>query len=268
VEDKINEIWHALKAKASVEELAFLKKCFRAYSSKGHLANIKTDLQFMYRMSPPPQRVLDFGCGIGLQSYLLAHAGYKVYGLETIEDKSLEGFLKGKAETHIKSRDESIKNVWDVIRIRQKAEFRFYDGVVIPHQDGFFDAVVAYAVIEHIPPVEVGGIMNEINRVLRRGGLFYIFQLPQRGSYTEFIARNLGLESHEYLWNPSEIRSALELGGFDVLKCEKADMVINHPYRVVNPVYGLLKILNRFLIHTPLSYFAHHLTAVAQKPST
>jgi SAM-dependent methyltransferase len=266
MEDKISEIWLALKAKASVEELTFLKKCFRAYSSKGHLANVKADLRFMYRMSPPPQRVLDFGCGIGLQSYLLAHAGYEVHGLETVEDKSLEGFLKGKAETHIKTRDESMKNVWDVIRVRQNVEFRFYDGAVIPYQDGFFNAVVAYAVVEHIPPVEVNGVMMEVNRVLKNGGLFYIFQLPQRSSYTEFIARNLGMESHEYLWSLSEIRGALKQCGFDVLTCEKADMVINHPYKVINPIFGLLKIVNRFLIHTPLSYFAHHLTAIAQKP--
>lgn len=265
MEEKIGEIWDALKAKASVEELAFLRKCFRAYSSKGHLANVKSDLQFIRRMSPPPRRVLDFGCGIGLQSYLLAHAGYDVHGLETVEDKSLEGFLKGKAETHIKTRDESMKNVWDVIRARQKVEFRFYDGAVIPYRDGFFDAVVAYAVLEHIPPVEVPGLLREINRVLKKGGSFYIFQLPQRSSYTEFIARNLGLESHEYLWSPSKVRRSLEKGGFNVLMCEKADMLINHPYKLVNPVFSLLKMVNRVLIHTPLSYFAHHLTAIAKK---
>ena len=267
MEDRIKEVWSTLAGRVSVEELAFLKKCFRAYSSKGHLANVKADLQFMYDMSPPPQRVLDFGCGIGLQSYLMACAGYEVHGLETVEDKSLEGFLKGKAEIHIRSRDESMKSVWDIIRARQKVEFRFYGGVTIPYQDNFFNTVVAYAVIEHIPLSEVGGIMNEINRILKPGGLFYIYQLPQRSSYTEFIARHLGMESHEYLWSICEIQKTLELASFEIVKTEKVDMLINHPYKIVNHIFGFLKILNRFLIRTPLSYFAHHLTVLAKKSS-
>ena len=248
-----------------MEELTFLKKCFRAYSSKAHIRNVMHDLEVLKNLSSPPQKILDFGCGIGLQSFLLAKMGYKVIGLETVEDKSLDGFLKGKAESHIKSREESMDNVWCVINKRTKINFRFYDGKKIPFDDGDFDIVFAYAVLEHIPPIELPNILTGINRVLRKDGLFYIFQLPQRTSYTEFIARKLGMESHEFLWDLKTVNEMLEEHGLMTIYSEKVDMLINHPYKIVNPLSPIIDPLNRLLCHTPLSYFAHHLTIISKK---
>ena len=261
----VSEIWDDVSKSVTLDELTFLRKCFRAYSSKAHIRNVMHDLEILKKLSPPSQRILDFGCGIGLQSFLLAKAGYQVIGLETVEDKSLDGFLKGKAESHIKSREESMENVWQVINKKTKINFKFYDGKKIPYQDGHFDIVFAYAVLEHIPPIEVPNIINEIHRVLRTNGLFYIFQLPQRTSYTEFIARKLGMESHEFLWDLKTVNSLLDKNGLRTIYSEKVDMLINHPYKIVNPLSPIIDPLNKFLSHTPLSYFAHHLTIISQK---
>ncbi len=261
----ISEIWGELQNLVSSEELAFLRKCFRAYSSKGHLNNVIDDLKILQRKSPPLQKILDFGCGIGLQSYLLANMGYNVIGLETVEDKSLDGFFKGKAEEHKRTRDESMKNVWRLIQNKVKVNFQFYDGMHIPFDNESFDIVFTYAVIEHIPPEELHNILKEIKRVLKKKGLFYIFQLPQKTSYTEFIARKLGMESHEYLWSYNSIKRLLNNLGFDIIFFERADMLINHPYQLINPIYPVLRVLNKFLLHTPLSKFAHHLTIISKK---
>lgn len=263
--DLIIDIWKELQKLMSAEELTFLRKCFRAYSSKAHLLNVMEDIKIFKKISPPPQKILDFGCGIGLQSYLLAKNGYEVYGLETVEDKSLDGFLKGKADEHKRTRDESMKNVWKLIKNKVNVRFQFYDGMHIPFADEYFDAVFTYAVIEHIPPEEVNDIIKEIRRILKRNGFFYIFQLPQRTSYTEFIARKLGMESHEYLWSYSSIKGLLNNLGFEVVFFERADMLINHPYQLVNPFYPVLQVLNKFLLHTPLSKFAHHMTIISKK---
>jgi len=265
VEKLINGIWNDLKDKVSREELVFLRKCFRAYSSRGHMKNVVDDLVVMEKYTPPPGKVLDFGCGIGLQAYLLAHLGYDVYGLETVEDKSLDGFLKGKAETHIKSREESMRGVWETIQKKSRVHFQFYDGRNIPFPNGHFDVVLAYAVFEHIPPKEVPNIIKGVGRVLKPGGILYVFQLPQRTSYTEFVARKLGLESHEYLWSYSSINAALNRSGFKIKFYKQVDMMINHPYKVVNPLFPILKKVNKVLLQTPLAYFAHHLTVVAEK---
>jgi len=263
--DLITDIWKELQKLVSAEELTFLKKCFRAYSSKAHLANVMEDIKIFMRISPPPQKILDFGCGIGLQSYLLAKNGYEVYGLETVEDKSLDGFLKGKADEHKRTRDESMKNVWKLIKNKVNVKFQFYDGTHIPFADEYFDVVFTYAVIEHIPPEEANNILKEIRRISKKNGFFYIFQLPQRTSYTEFIARKLGMESHEYLWDYKQIKKLLNKIKFHIIFYERADMLINHPYKIINPLFPTLRLINKFLLHTPLSKFAHHLTVISKK---
>ncbi len=265
MEELIAGIWLDLKDKVSREELVFLRKCFRAYSSRGHMKNVVADLSLMKRFTPPPRKVLDFGCGIGLQAYLLAQLGYEVHGLETVEDKSLEGFLKGRAETHIRSREESMRGVWQAIQKKASVAFRFYDGRNIPYADGFFDAILAYAVFEHIPPDEIPAIVSNVRRVLKPGGVLYIFQLPQRTSWTEFVARKFGLESHDYLWDIGRVRQILEAAGFVIRHWERADMVVNHPYRFINPLFPALEFFNRVLLASPLSRFAHHLTVIGQK---
>lgn len=261
----IDAIWNELKDTVSLTELDFLKKCFRAYSSEAHVTNVMSDLEILKKLSPPPQKILDFGCGIGLQSFLLSNMGYTVYGLETVEDKSINGILKNKAESYKRTREESIKNMWKIVEGKANVKFQFYDGKNIPFTDSYFDLIFAYAVVEHIPLDEVSSIVNEINRVLKTKGMFYIFQLPQRTSYTEFITRNLGMESHEFLWYYKMITKLLNQTGFDVIFSQKVDMLVNHPYKIINPLFPILKVVNKFLLHTPLSYFAHHLTIISCK---
>ncbi len=265
MEVSIHDIWTALKNTSSLEELDFLKKCFRAYSSEAHIYNVTHDLGMVRKISPPPQTILDFGCGIGLQSYLLANIGYTVYGLETTDDKSLDGFLKGKAERHKITREESMKNVWKIIEHKTNVRFQFYDGKKIPFPDGHFDSVFTYAVLEHIPPDEIPNIVTEIQRVLKANGIFYIYQLPQRTSYTEFVARIIGLESHEFLWDYGRVEKLLKNKGLSIFFRDKVDLFINHPYRIVNPLFPIFRHLNKVLSSTPLSYFAHHLTVIARK---
>ncbi|GAH80665.1 unnamed protein product, partial [marine sediment metagenome] len=126
------------------------------------------------------------------------------------------------------------KNVWNVIKNKQNVKFQFYDGKKIPFSDSFFDIVFTYAVIEHIPPDEVSNIIKEIKRTLKTNGLYYIFQLPQRTSYTEFIARKLGMESHPFLWDFQVIKKLLKKENFDIIFSEKADMLMSE--RLINLV--------------------------------
>ncbi len=266
VAKEIGKIREELKSKASMSELPFLRKCFRAYSSRAHIANIARDLKIVKSYTPPPCSVLDFGCGIGLQTLLLAKLGYNVTGLETVEDKSLEGFFKGKGDEKIKTREQSMQDVWETINKYAPSNFRFYNGAKIPYENDHFDAVFAYAVIEHIPPAEVPAILEEIRRVLKTNGCFYVFQLPQQTSYTEFIARRLGMESHDYLYSISRITTLLEQHSFDTIYWERNDMLINHPDKLINPIFPILKGINYLLLHTVLNAFAHHLTIISRKP--
>jgi SAM-dependent methyltransferase len=265
--ERVNGLVAGLRQKAmSGEVLDFLNKCVRAYSSKAHLWNNCRDLELVTRLSPPPQKMLDFGCGIGIQSYLLAEMGYQVVGLETVFDKSLEGFLKQKAQPILDTRDRSMQAAWSVVKgCNRSVSFDVYDGTHLPYSNGTFDIVFSYAVLEHIPRPDVPAIVQGIHHVLKPGGLFYIFQLPQVNSYTEFLARKLNLEAHEFLWSFSEMDRVLEAAGFNVIRQERADMLFNHPHQLVNPLFSVLRPVNRFLLTTPLSEFCHHLTIVGRK---
>lgn len=263
----INKLIDDLKLELNdTKNLSLLIKCVRAYSSKVHIWNVLSDLELVKKFSPLSCKILDFGCGIGIQSYLLAIMGYEVTGLETVFDKSIDGFLKKKAKSYIESRDKNMTFVWDKIKTKLPTiRFETYNGRDIPYPNDTFDAVFSYAVIEHIPKEDVPRIIGEINRILRPGGVFYIFQLPQIYSYTEFIARQFNIESHKFLWKFSEIINILTKSGFEIILKKRVDMFFNHPYKLVNPFFTLVRIFDEFLLRTPLSFFCHHLTVVAKK---
>jgi ubiquinone/menaquinone biosynthesis C-methylase UbiE len=57
---------------------------------------------------------------------------------------------------------------WAVKRAAEncpQGKFYTYDGKTLPFTDGFFDAVVSWTVFQHIPPVEIGGVFDEVARV-------------------------------------------------------------------------------------------------------
>ena len=72
------------------------------------------------------------------------------------------------------------------------------DPVQLPFEDGGFDTVLSCGVLEHVHDPDTS--LDEIRRVLAPGGTF-VTNLPNRYSYTERIARLLGLYYHGRLPN-------------------------------------------------------------------
>jgi ubiquinone/menaquinone biosynthesis C-methylase UbiE len=93
------------------------------------------------------------------------------------------------------------------------------DAAKLPFKGGSFDVVVATAVIEHVP--EPGEMIDECNRVLKRGG---ICVLTTPDPLFERIATKIGhLEKGQHVktFKLSELSSLLESRGFKVLRAEK-----------------------------------------------
>lgn len=71
----------------------------------------------------------------------------------------------------------------DVAQIARDGVFYDLSGEKLPYADEFFDAILIFDVLEHAEKPEF--LLAEINRVLKRGGIFYCF-VPCEGDWTSF----------------------------------------------------------------------------------
>jgi ubiquinone/menaquinone biosynthesis C-methylase UbiE len=156
-----------------------------------------------------PGRTLDWGCGFGQVSQLLREAGVDVVPFDYRPERAEPGLEPLERypglETHVSP-----------------------DPVVLPFPDDSFDSALSCGVLEHVPDPD--GSLKELRRVLRPGGTFYVYNLPNRWSYVERIARILGLYYHGAL--PDDrvytLRTAtglLERHGFRVRQARRARML-------------------------------------------
>ena len=111
---------------------------------------------------PPSASCLDWGCGNGHFSFFLAQHGYRphAYALSDkplLLEKSTAAFTKGS------------------------------DRTALPYASATFDAVFGLGVLEHVAEHggDEAGSLAEIARVLKPGGLFFVFHLPNQWSWIE-----------------------------------------------------------------------------------
>jgi ubiquinone/menaquinone biosynthesis C-methylase UbiE len=159
-----------------------------------------------------PSRVLDWGCGLGQVSDLLLKAGLNVTSFDYRADapdavRPLERYPDVLA--HLSS-----------------------DPVALPYADESFDAVLSCGVLEHV--LDPDASLDEVARVLRRGGRFYVYKLPNRSSYLEWIARRLGgrlgmyyhgAEPNDRLYTAASARDIVQRHGYEIDELRLANML-------------------------------------------
>ncbi len=118
--------------------------------------------------------LLDWGCGYGQVSWLLRRRGLPVVSCD-IEERPARNAID-------MLKDVEINYLRDPIRLPYEAET--------------FGAVLSVGVLEHVGAENVDASLREVTRVLRPGGLFFIFMLPNRFSWAEFIADLRGVSVH------------------------------------------------------------------------
>ncbi|MHB1000809.1 MAG: class I SAM-dependent methyltransferase [Armatimonadota bacterium] len=100
-------------------------------------------------------RFLDLGCGLGRHSILFAENGFEVYAFDLSQD-GIDTLNRRASESGL------IINT------------TLGDINSLPYEDESFDCLLAYHVISHTDTQGITGIANEIHRVLRKGGEFFI----------------------------------------------------------------------------------------------
>jgi ubiquinone/menaquinone biosynthesis C-methylase UbiE len=167
-----------------------------------------------------PGRLLDWGCGWGQMTALLREAGVEAVaydyrpGVETPTTERLELFPG--LEAHVSS-----------------------EPVALPFADGEFDTVLSCGVLEHVQDPDAS--LDEIRRVLRPEGTFYVANLPNRFSYTERVARLLGLYYHgklpdDRVYTKRTASELLRRHGFRIASIKRAHMLpltLGGPARVI-----------------------------------
>ena len=115
----------------------------------------------------PEMRLLDLGCGPGTITVGLSAA----VGTGEVHGIDMEGSQIELAQSAAQA--GSLANV----------TFHVGNALSLPFEDDFFDVVHAHAVIMHIP--DTAGVLSEVKRVLKPGGMFATRDLIGESSFIE-----------------------------------------------------------------------------------
>lgn len=154
------------------------------------------------------KKVLDIGCGFGWFEYHMLQKGADhIWGIDLTEE-----------DVHTAA--ASLQD--------DRVTFMVGSGIALPFEDEYFDCVVSWDVLEHIPAHTEKKMFQEIARVLKKKGTFYI-STPYRSLIGTFLDPAWWLIGHrhytkEFLYKLTDRIPSLEIekmevrgGVFDVL---------------------------------------------------
>jgi len=216
--------------------------------SKLFLEGVRKNLEEVERyLEARNTLILDVGCQTGYITAYLASRGYEVIGLDVNCPKWQ-------------------KRIWRELASHYGVSFVVGDGKHLPFRERAFGAIISYALIEHIPNSE--SAVEEVNRILSANGLFLIFELPNKKSYTERLAALIGLWHHQQLYGQTEIHDLLELHGMQVKKLESTNVLpVSLEVWNIGYLWLLLTYVEQILIRTPFKVIAHSFTVISRKTS-
>ena len=168
--------------------------------------------QFIDRL-PPGSKILDCGCGPGIDTERFSRLGYKVTAID-VSDRFVE-FTKKRVPS---------------------AEVQKMDMRHLEFAEGSFDGVWSSFSLLHIRERDTERTLSAFKSVLRGRGLF--FAGLHRGPNTDWVKRPIsGMERATYLqeWVQSDIESVVRAAGFKI--------IISRPFERKGGRYPLLSIL-------------------------
>ena len=176
----------------------------------------RTNKRFMRAMvsASPPLRILDVGCGTGVNAEFFSKSEHNVVGID-LSPLAIEQYRARGFEGH----------VCDI------------ESEPLPFEPGSFDLIYASEVIEHC--VDTSAFLGELNRMLRRGGQL-LLSTPNSAFWPYRILGLLGYTATD-VQHPGHVRffsrkglvSAIEKAGFEI-----ADVAARHMYCVVGRGIG------------------------------
>lgn len=152
-------------------------------------------------------RILDAGCGSGWLSEILRRWGFTVHSF----DLGLDSIIRASARIRrIPARTSDRRD-------ERAAFFTLGDVYRLPYGDGYFDAVVASEVLEHLDRLETA--VQEFARVIRPGGTLVVSTpFNEEIEYTLCIHcnRKTPVNAHLHSFDEKKIEQLLGGAGFSI----------------------------------------------------
>lgn len=180
-------------------------------------------------------KILDWGCGYGHMTYLIRARGLSVTGYEVAKRNNIEKLPVFSGIDIIYGSDE----------------FR------LPFPSEVFDAVLSCGTLEHAADSDVS--LKEVKRILKKNGKFFIYMLPNKYSYAEWLAEKRGISVHPVKYDEKKIYELLEKSGFKIIKIKRSNVLPKNltglpkfTKEVYGNLYPLLIPFDSFLSKIPI----------------
>ena len=150
-------------------------------------------------------RVLDCGCGSGVQSRELFDRGLEIVGM-----------------------DLSPKMIYEAKKRVPKAKFVVGDMTKMNFAKGSFGGVYARASLLHVPKKLVPRVLKSINKILKNGGILYLALKEGKGE-GEVVDERFGKKVRRFFsfFSQQEVLDLLKESGFELLKKSKRQRAKN-----------------------------------------
>jgi SAM-dependent methyltransferase len=192
---------------------------------------------------------LDWGCGKGHVTYLLQALGATVISCDIEKNARQDSaFIQ---ETPI------ISNAKILV---EPLTHEF----ILPYEDNSLDVVLSFGVLEHVKN-DIGSV-KEINRILKKDGLFFCFNLPQTFSWTQRLAHLRGDYYHNRLYSKSRVEEILGENEFEMLDFWFRQLFPKNNFRIPFLSFYIAERIDLWLTsHSIFKYFATNIEFVAKK---
>jgi len=139
-------------------------------------------------------KVLDLGCGSGIQSKTLSEAGVEVTGIDF-------------AETMIEEAKKKVPN----------AEFLVMDILNLVFPAEHFDGVYARAPLLHIPKNKTRRVLKDLRKILKRNGIMYV-ALKEGEGERDVYDEGFGVYRFFAFYKEDEFKKLLEEEHFQLME--------------------------------------------------
>jgi SAM-dependent methyltransferase len=140
--------------------------------------------------------VLDIGCGHGLIHPYLRDAGCRLTGIDVAENAIA---MARRRNPHV--------------------DYDVYDGSRLPYADETFDVLFTIGVMHHVAVDQRNTFVSEARRVLRRGGIFVIFEHNKLNPLVRWIVARIPLDRNAVLLTGWRTQELVRNAGFREIDC-------------------------------------------------